>query len=555
MLIATGLTRLVPWYLKLAIDAISHATDRNRLVAYIAGMLGVAAVGALFMYAKRWLIRSTARRVEFDIREHLFRHVHGLDMGFFNQHQTGNLMAHFTNDLNAVRMVAGPGIMNALSTGTMLIMSLGAMAALSPRLTLLAFTPYPLISVLTFFFGRALHRRLRRVQDLFGDLSSRVQEDLAGVRVVRAYGQERACTEKFVGLSTTYMEANLAVARIRGRFMAVTSILAGAGLATTLWVGGGQVIQGTLSLGALVAFSAYLTELTWPVISIGWLMGLFQRGASAAARLSEVLNASPAVVSGPVGSPPTPSVAFEGVGFRYPGAKEDALCDISFHIAPGQTLGIVGPTGSGKSTVFHLIERFSDPASGRVLVGGLDAREIDLSAVRAFIGYAPQDALVFSRSIQDNIRYGKKDASPEEIATAARNVCLDREIAALEDGYAALVGERGITLSGGQRQRLCLARALITSPRILLLDDTLSNVDAQTERDILAVLKKYTAHRTTIIASHRISAVRHADQILVLDQGRAVEVGTHEALLAKGGWYARVYEKQRLADEIERGGF
>ncbi len=554
-LVAAAFSRLIPWFLKLAIDALREGGSLKRALQMAVAMVAVAAVGALFLYLQRWWVIGASRLVEYDLRADLFGHLQRLDLDFFGRRKTGDLMAHFTNDLTAIRMVAGPGIMYAATMVLTLVLSIALMVAIDPLLTLLAFAPYPLISVVTFRFGREMHPRSRRVQDLFGEVSARVQEDISGQRVIRAYRQEDNCATNFGRLNDAYLEANMDVARLRSRFMAGTSALAGIGLVIALLVGGRQVIDGSLSLGSLVAFSAYLVDLTWPVVAIGWVITMYQRGASAAARLQELLVIQPGITSGPRGDRPTPRVVFEEVTFRHAGAADDALNHVSFRLGQGQTLGIVGRTGSGKSTVLKLLLRLYDPTAGRILVDGVDSRERDLGALRALTGYAPQDAFLFSRTVAENIAYGRPGAAREQIEEMARRVRLHEEIAAFPDGYDTLVGERGMTLSGGQRQRLSLARALLLEPDLLLLDDTLSSVDTETEVEMLVELRRYLRGRTAIIISHRISAVEHADWILVLEQGSVTEQGTHEDLLRTGGLYARLHERQRLAAEIEHAGY
>ncbi len=551
MILATGFSRLIPWMIKLAIDTLKSESGNGEITHYIGLMVAAALAGAVFLYVQRLMIASSSRRIEYDFRKALFGHVQRLDLDFFQKKKIGDLMALFTNDIGAIGTVSGPGIMYAFSTVIILVMSIALMVAISPFLTLVAFAPFPVITVITFFFARAMLVRSRRVQDLFGVISSRAEEDLAGMRVIRAYGQQENVSLNFNNLSSEYLEANMSVSRLRGRFLGTMSALAGTGLAIALLVGGRMVMKGELSLGSLVAFSVYLSELTWPVIAIGWVMSIIQRGASAAARLETVFSSSPSVKGGPQKGRPAPHLCFENVSFRYPGATRDAIENISFQLAPGQTLGIVGRTGGGKSTVLKLVQRFFDPNAGRILLDGIDIRERDLDQVRAITGYAPQDAFLFSRSIAENIAYGDTEASRLDIEHAAEQAKFLKDTEGFPEGLDAMVGERGITLSGGQRQRASLARALLVKPELLLLDATLSSVDAETEKEILAELREYMANRTSIITSHRISAVQHADLILVLVDGRVVEEGTHAFLIEQGGMYARIYERQRLAAEIE----
>ncbi len=553
-LAAAAFSRLIPWFLKLAIDALREGQGLPQALRMAGAMVIAAAVGALFLYLQRWWLIGASREVEYDLRADLFRHLQRLDLEDFGRRKTGDLMAHFTNDLAAIRMVAGPGIMYGATMTLTLVLSIALMMAIDPLLTLLAFAPYPLISVVTFFFGREMHPRSRRVQDRFGDVSARVQEDISGVRVIRAYTQEENCAANFARLNDAYLEANMDIARLRSRFMAAMNALAAIGLVVALLVGGRQVIDGRLSLGSLVALSAYLVELTWPVIAVGFVITMLQRGASAAARVQDLFAVQPRILAGPRTERPAPRVAFEDVTFRYEGATEDALRGVSFRLEPGGTLGIVGRTGSGKSTVLRLLLRLYDPVAGRILIDGADIRERALGSVRAVTGYAPQDAFLFSRTVAENIAYGRPEAEPERIRAVARQAQLHAEIETFPDGYETLVGERGIMLSGGQRQRLSLARALLLEPDLLLLDDTLSSVDTETESALLAELRRYLRGRTAIIVSHRISAVEHADWTLVLERGSVIEEGTHADLLRRGGLYARLHERQRLAAEIELGG-
>jgi ATP-binding cassette subfamily B protein len=490
--------------------------------------------------------------VEYDVRGDLFAHVQSLDLAYFGEKKTGDLMAHFTNDLNAVRDVAGPGLMYAVQMTTALVVSITLMIIIDPILTLFAFLPYPMISVVTFLYGKRMYQSSRRVQDLFGVMSSRVQEDLAGARVIRAYVQEANSARRFRAVNEDYLRANMSVAHLRGRFIAAMSALAGSGIAIALLVGGRQVIREELTLGSLVAFTAYLAELTWPVIAIGWVVSVLQRGASAMGRLAEVFDAEPGIVSGPARGRPRARVAFEHVSFRYPGTRENALTGVSFRLETGRTLGIVGRTGSGKSTILKLLLRFYDPTEGRVLLDGVDLRERNLDEIRTVVGYAPQDAFLFSRTLAQNIAHGVPDAERGRVRAVDGHAGLTEEADELPDGFDTLVGERGVTLSGGQRQRASLARALLLDPDLLILDDTLSSVDAETEQRILHELRRYMSNRTSLIVSHRISAVQEADRVLVLDRGRVIEQGTHEQLVRLDGLYARMHERQRLVAEIER---
>jgi len=551
MVLSIGFLRIIPWLLKLSIDGIRSGGDSGDVLKFVVGMVAAAALGGFFLYLQRWLIIGASRYVEFDLKNDLFKHLQSMDVDYFKRKKTGELLAHFTNDLNALRDVAGPGIMYIASMSMALIVSLSLMIALDPILTLVAFSPYPLISIITIYFGRAMHRRSRAVQDQFGRLSTRVQEDIAGIRVIRSYGQEENRVDRFRLESSAYKDANMSVARLRGRFMAGMGLLAGLGLALSLLVGGGSVIRGTLSLGSLVAFTAYLTELLWPVIAVGFVISMIQRGSSAANRLNEVYEVSPSILSGAITPKRIAGIQFDDVSFAYPGDDRPALRNLRFHVNPGETLGIVGRTGSGKSTILKLIMRFYDPTRGTIFLNDRDLRSYSIKELRARIGYAPQDGFLFSRSIEDNIAYGIHDREEHDWKGAAHRAQLSDEIEGFPDEYSTVVGERGIALSGGQRQRVSLARALLQNPTVLVLDDTLSSVDAETEHAILDSLSTEMEHKTSIIVSHRLSAVADADRIIVLDDGEIIEEGTHSTLLEGNGFYARLWSRQQLKDELE----
>ena len=554
MVLAIGFSRLAPWFMRLALDsleALGPGGDRSPVYRNTAWMFLVALLGGAFLYFQRWLIIGTSRRVEEDLRVELFRRVQRMDLAFFDRSATGDLMSRFTNDLNALRDVAGPGLMYSFQMTAIVATTIGFMLSLDVRLTLLAILPYPLVSLVTYFYGRALHRRSLALQESFGRLSARAQEDIAGARALRAYGREGEAAERFLVRCEEYKEANLALTRLRAAFHAAITALAALGPVITLLVGGRMYMAGTLSLGTFVAFTVYLISLTWPVAAIGWVVSIIQRGASAMVRLREILEREPLIRSGDYHASPPGELVFDRVSFTYPGAGEPALRELSFRLAPGDTLGVTGPTGSGKSTLLKLILRGYDPTEGEIRLGGRPLPAWDLGGLRSAMGYAPQDSFLFSRTLAENIGYGRPGSSRERIGEAVVLAGLDSDLPALPQGLDTLIGERGVTLSGGQRQRASLARACLSRPDLLLLDDTLSSVDANKEARILANLRPLIADRTTVIISHRISAVRGADRILVLDEGRLVEEGRHGELLERDGLYAALNRRQQLQARIE----
>ncbi|HMC95619.1 MAG TPA: ABC transporter ATP-binding protein, partial [Polyangia bacterium] len=494
---------------------------------------------------------------EYRLRGDVFRHLLRQDAGFFRTHPTGDLMSRLTNDLGAVRMLFGPGLLNLFNTALVYLTTLWLLMHLSPRLTLWALLPYPVLLAGARLFSRKMYKASRSIAEQLGTMSSSIQEDLAGIAVIKHYTLEPEREAKFRGLNDEYLTRSLALVRARGTLMPLFAVLGGAGTLIVLWAGGREVIAGHLTVGGLVAFNAYLVLLSWPTIALGWIIGIWQRGLAAWVRVRELLGAAPRIADPPdtagagdhtIGSP---SIDVRGLSVVVDGRR--LLDGVSFSLPAGATLAVVGPTGAGKTTLVDAIVRMQEIAAGAIVVGGRDVTEIPLAKLRSQIGYAPQDAFLFSATVAENIGFGIRGAAPDaeaRIRRAAEAAGLAPDIAILPDGYDTLVGERGITLSGGQRQRVALARALCAAPQILILDDSLSSVDAQTEREILTRLKPILAGRTSILISHRVAAVKDADQILVLDGGRLAEIGTHTALLAGGGIYASLYREQLAAEAL-----
>ena len=567
--IAVGLTLVIvsnlftvagPWVLKMAVDALERELRPDLILRYALVLTALSVVAGATRFWMRKLLNGLSRRMETDIRSALFAHLLELPPQFFDAWRTGDLVSRSTNDVQAVRMVAGPAIMYAVNTATVATLALGLMIWIDPMLTLWAMIPMVVLPPIVFIFGRQIHERFERIQAQFSEISNFAQENLAGTRIVKAYVREEAQTRRFETLNRDYKSRNLSLARVWGLFHPSLMFFTGVGAVVVLWFGGGQVVRGAITLGDFVAFSFYLTMLMWPMIALGWVTNLFQRGAASMGRLNELFDIVPAVRD-PESPIPLPSVRgaleFDDVSFRYPETERDVLRDISFRIEPGQTVAIVGATASGKSTLAALIPRLYDVTAGTIRLDGVDIRELDLGSLRDSMALVPQEPFLFSMRLRANIEllYRGKDAGEpvsDELRSALAVSQLEKTLAILPDGIDTRLGERGINLSGGQKQRATLARAVHRDAPILILDDALSAVDSETETAILEALREYMSGRTSIIVSHRVSAVRTADLILVLDDGRLVERGNHEDLIAAEGVYARLLHRQLMAEELER---
>jgi ATP-binding cassette subfamily B protein len=558
---SAAFSSVVPWFLKRGVDGIRSGAPLKSIWILAAAMIGVSLIGGVGRYGMRRTLNAVSRWMEYDLRNDLFRKLEELDPTYYARMRTGDLMARLTNDLSAVRTAAGPAVMYFTNTIAGGAFALAFMIRISPRLTLVAALPMAVLPVLGILFGRHIHTRFEAVQAHFSDLTTLAQENLAGVRIVRAFRQERAEVERFELLNDGYLDKNMKLATLYGLMQPSFSIFAGLGMVAVLALGGVFVLRGTITVGSFVAYGMYLGMLTWPLIALGWVINLFQRGAASMSRLLAILD-SPSALTVPPSPRALPAAAtgraieFRKVGFHYPteaGAEPRwVLRDISFSIAAGATIGIVGATGSGKSALMDLVPRFFDPQEGEILIDGVPTRELDLHTLRREIGYVPQESFLFSDTVGSNLVYGAADddAGP----WAAGIAQLDETIAQFPGGYETLLGERGINLSGGQKQRAALARALARRPCIVLLDDALSAVDTHTEAEILRSLREALAGRTALIASHRVSAIRDASWIIVLDQGRIVEQGRHAELLAAGGRYWALLSRQQLEESIEADG-
>jgi ATP-binding cassette subfamily B multidrug efflux pump len=541
-----------PLVIRAAIDTLSQAFGVSRLLRFAALLVGLAAVKGLFQYWMRVIIIGISRDIEYDLRNDLFRHLVDLSPDYYGRVRTGDIMARATNDLNAVRMMLGPGIMYWTETSLTFLLAIVIMVTVDWRLAALAILPAPLVSLAVIFFGRAIHARFERIQAMFSDISSRVQENLAGVRMVRAFVQEEAEIRHFEKLNRAYIAENIRLVRISGVFQPLLEALIGLTFLAVLWYGGSQVLAKRISLGSFVMFNTYMGILVWPMIALGWVVNLMQRGGASLERINQIFREKPTIAAP---AHPIPLVRVRGeIEFRnasvaYPSGR--ALDNVSLTIEAGSTVAVVGHTGSGKSTLVGLAPRLMDPTEGCVLLDGTDLRDLSPAELRRHIGFVPQETFLFSATIAGNIAFGVESATEEEIRRAAELAGLAGDIEGFPKGYETMVGERGITLSGGQKQRTAIARAILRDPRILILDDALSSVDTLTEERILEGLEDAMRGRTVILISHRVSTVRQADLIVVLDHGRIVERGTHAELVSAGGYYADLSKKQTLEEELE----
>jgi ATP-binding cassette subfamily B multidrug efflux pump len=541
-----------PLVIRSAIDTLSRAMGMLRLLRFAGLLVALAAFKGLFQYWMRVIIIGISRDIEYDLRNDLFRHLVDLSPDYYGRVRTGDIMARATNDLNAVRMMLGPGIMYWTETSLTFLLAIVIMVSVDWRLAGLAILPAPLVSLAVIFFGRAIHARFERIQAMFSDISSRVQENLAGVRMVRAFVQERAELRHFEKLNRAYIAENIRLVRISGVFQPLLEALIGLTFLTVLWYGGEQVLTHHISLGSFVMFNTYMGILVWPMIALGWVVNLMQRGSASLRRINQIFQEQPSIAAPPNPVPlvhPRGALEFRGVSMIYPSCR--ALDGIDLSIDAGMTVAVVGHTGSGKSTLVALLPRLMDPTEGCVLLDGIDLRDLSPAELRRHIGFVPQETFLFSDTLAGNIAFGVEGATPDQVRRAAELAGLAADIESFPNGYETIVGERGITLSGGQKQRTAIARAVLRNPRILILDDALSSVDTLTEERILEGLSGVMRGRTVILISHRVSTVRQADHIVVLEHGRIVEQGSHTQLISAGGYYAGLSQKQMLEEELE----
>jgi ATP-binding cassette, subfamily B, multidrug efflux pump len=548
--LTNGIQIMGPKVLGTAADALHEGVTHHKLLFYAGLLLAIAIFKGIFQFLTRWIMIGISRDIEYDLRNDLFAKLEGLSYSYYQRNRTGDIMARATNDLGAVRNLLGPAIMYSANTVVLMTGALAFMISISPRLTLYTFLPLPAASILIQYFGRRIHDRFERIQAMFSDISARAQENFSGARLIRAYVQEEPEIRAFETENREYIRRSLKLVRLMGMLWPTLEFMLGCAIVLVLWLGGREVLSGRITVGQFVSFNAYMLQLTWPIIALGYVINLFQRGTASLARLNEIMQEQPQIKDAPAAQDCEieGTIEFRGLNFSYDG--KPVLHDVNLKIPAGSSLAIVGPTGSGKTTLVDLIPRIYDAEPGMVLIDGRPIREYSLASLRRMIGFVPQETFLFSDRIRENIALGVDSATDEEIRRSADAANIAADIEGFPESYDTMVGERGITLSGGQKQRTAIARALIRNPRILILDDALSSVDTQTEDRILNHLREVMRGRTTIFISHRVSTVRNADRIAVLHSGRIVELGTHDELLALNGYYSDLYNKQLLEEEL-----
>ena len=570
-----GIWVLFPLVLGKASDDLNQGVTRHKLLVYAGLLLAIAVTKGIFQFLTRWVVIGVSRDIEFDLRNDLFERLAGLSYSYYQRHRTGDIMARATNDLNAVRALLGPAIMYSANTIVYTAGALAFMVAINPRLTLLTFLPLPAVSVIIQTFGRRIHERFERIQAMFSEISARAQENFSGARLIRAYVQEEAEIKAFERENKEYIRRSLKLVRLMGMLWPTLELMLGCAVVLVLWLGGREVLtgqstfarvtslvagypgitttlklDGSMSVGQFVSFSTYMMQLTWPIIALGWVINIFQRGTASLGRINEIMQEQPAIQDAPEAQAReiAGEIEFRNLNFSYEGKQ--VLHDVNLRVPAGSSLAIVGPTGSGKTTLVNLVPRIYDADAGAVLIDGRPIRDYSLESLRQSIGFVPQETFLFSDRIRENIAFGVESASDADVHNAADAANIAVDIEGFPEGYETMVGERGITLSGGQKQRTAIARALIRNPKILILDDALSSVDTHTEDKILNHLREVMQGRTTIFISHRVSTVRNADRIAVLHGGRIVEIGTHDELIARNGYYSDLYNKQLLEEEL-----
>ncbi|HYV56960.1 MAG TPA: ABC transporter ATP-binding protein [Candidatus Nitrosopolaris sp.] len=553
---ATTLSMTIPWLYKQVVDAITAGAGARTLARYLGLIVAIAVVGGVVRTFSRFVIFNVGRDIEYDLRNDLFAHLETLPLAFYQQRHTGDLMSRLVNDVTAVRMLLGPGVLNFINTPVYYVYGLAIMLSIDARLTVAALAVYPMALMIVKRTSRLLMERTLRVQEGLAELSTRVQQTLAGIHVVKSYASEPHERHLFADVNRRFQEHNLRLARLRGFIVPVMSMVGGVGMLVVLWYGGRLVVAGRLSIGDLVAFIAYLHLLAWPTAALGWMLSVLQRGRAAMQRLNELFLVAPAITS-PPGARPIASLQGEitltGVTFRYPGRPDGpaVLKDVDLVVPAGRTIAIVGRTGAGKTALVQLLPRLFDVDTGSVCLDGRDVRSLPLPWLRRHVGLVQQDPFLFSGTIRDNVAFALDGDGRDRVEWAVHAAGLTRDLEGMPAGLDTIVGERGVTLSGGQKQRVALARVLVRAPQVVVLDDALSSVDAATEREMLDRLREFFRERTTILVAHRITTVKEADLIVVLDDGAIAEVGDHDSLLARGRVYPELFRQQALEVELE----
>ena len=547
-----------PQILKKAIDELERGVSRQRIVYLACIFISIYLIKGVFLYSQRWILIGISREIEFDLRNDLFLKLERQDSDFYQKYRTGDIMARMTNDLNAVRMLLGPALMYSANTVFFTVGALYFLLRISPWLTLVAWAPMPIASILVQYFGRKIHDRFEKIQESFSEISSQAQENYTGARLVRAFGREQSQMNLFEKLNRQYISRAQGLVQLMGMLWPTLEFILGIAMIITLLVGGHEVVAHHITPGEFVAFNTYMILLIWPIIAVGWVVNLFQRGTASVKRIDELLHARPAIDDRdadpaiPANATLRGEIEFRDLSFRY--GEAPVLRDISLKIPAGSSLAIVGPTGSGKSTLVNLIARLYEAPENTLFIDGRPIRQFPLEVLRRNMGIVPQETFLFSETIRENLAFGVPDAPVDDLLAAADAAHIRREFEEFPQGFETMVGERGMTLSGGQKQRSAIARALLRRPAILILDDALASVDTYTEERILGGLRNYTETATTILISHRVSTVRNADQIAVLDHGQIVESGRHDDLIARDGYYASLYQKQQLEEELTVAG-